>query len=354
MKILTIIGARPQFIKAAMVSKALSEAGFEEVIAHTGQHYDADMSDIFFEELRLARPQFNLGIGGGSHGQNTGRMIEALEGIIIDQAPDWVLVYGDTDSTLAGTLAAIKLHVPIAHVESGLRSFNRKMPEEINRILTDHAATLLLAPTELAVRNLSKEGIKGEKVKCVGDVMYDAALFFAEVARTKSTLLDRLGVNPNSYTLATIHRAENTDNPVRLELIFRGFAAFLKPMFLPLHPRTKSRLSKFGIKIPENVTVIDPVGYLDMVELESNACLIATDSGGVQKEAFFHKVPCVTLRDETEWIELIESGWNRLVPLENANDIADVMAQSIGTVGESISPYGNGDAGKLVASALVS
>lgn len=354
MRILTIIGARPQFIKAAMVSKALSEAGLEEVIAHTGQHYDADMSDIFFEELRLAKPQFNLGIGGGSHGQNTGRMIEALESIILKQDPDWVLVYGDTDSTLAGTLAAVKLHVPIAHVESGLRSFNRKMPEEINRILTDHAATLLFAPTEIAVRNLSKEGIEGGAVKCVGDVMHDAALFFADLARDKSTLLDRLGIAPKSYVLATIHRAENTDDRARLDLIFRGFAAFNRPILLPLHPRTKSRLNKFDIVIPENVTVIDPIGYLDMAQLESNACLIATDSGGVQKEAFFHKVPCLTLRDETEWIELIESGWNRLAPLENANDIADIMSQSVGTIGESIALYGNGDAGKLVASALTS
>jgi UDP-GlcNAc3NAcA epimerase len=353
-RILTIIGARPQFIKAAMVSKALSEAGLEEVIAHTGQHYDADMSDIFFEELRLAKPQFNLGIGGGSHGQNTGRMIEALESIILKQDPDWVLVYGDTDSTLAGTLAAVKLHVPIAHVESGLRSFNRKMPEEINRILTDHAATLLFAPTEIAVRNLSKEGIEGGAVKCVGDVMHDAALFFADLARDKSTLLDRLGIAPKSYVLATIHRAENTDDRARLDLIFRGFAAFNRPILLPLHPRTKSRLNKFDIVIPENVTVIDPIGYLDMAQLESNACLIATDSGGVQKEAFFHKVPCLTLRDETEWIELIESGWNRLAPLENANDIADIMSQSVGTIGESIALYGNGDAGKLVASALTS
>ena len=354
MKILTIVGARPQFIKAALVSKALVNSGAEEIIIHTGQHFDNDMSDIFFEELGINKPLSNLGIGGGTHGQNTGRMMEALERVIMEQSPDWVLVYGDTDSTLAGALTAVKLHVPIAHVESGLRSFNRVMPEEINRILTDHAATLLFAPTELSVRNLAKEGIAGGSVKCVGDVMYDAALYFAELARTRSTLLDQLKLAPKSYTLATIHRAENTDNRARLEVILGGLAAFLNPIVMPLHPRTKARLRDFDLKIPKNVSVIDPVGYLDMVQLESNACLIATDSGGVQKEAFFHKVPCVTLRDETEWVELVESGWNRLAPLANPNEVASIMAQAIGTYGESINPYGNGDTGELIAKALTS
>ncbi len=343
-RILTVVGARPQFIKAAVVSRAIArQSGMEEQILHTGQHFDADMSARFFDELEVPEPAFNLGIGGGSHGQNTGRMIEGIERVLLDQTPHWVLVYGDTDSTLAGTLAAVKLHIPVAHVEAGLRSFNRRMPEEINRVLTDHAATRLFAPTASAVTNLLNEGIGGDAVQQVGDVMYDAALFYGKKAERVSSILQDLDLNPKSYVLATLHRAENTDDPARLGTILDGFRASGQRIILPLHPRTRSRLNSFGLTLPGNVRGIPPVGYLDMVQLERNASLIATDSGGVQKEAFFHQVPCVTLRDETEWVELVEAGWNRLAPPETGT-IAAQLHDGAGRLGKSVAPYGNGDA----------
>ena len=352
-KILTVLGARPQFIKASVVSDAISKTeGLTEIVVHTGQHFDSNMSDVFFDELGIPKPFQHLGIGGGSHGQNTGRMIEAIEQVLIDERPDWVLVYGDTDSTLAGALAAVKLHIPLAHVEAGLRSFNRHMPEEINRVLTDHAATLLFAPTQTAVQNLAAEGIAGVSVKCVGDVMYDAALYHGRRARDRSDVLDRLDLRPRTYVLATVHRAENTDDPQRLEAILRGFTAFAQTIILPLHPRTRARLTGFGLTFPPNVQLIEPLGYLDMVMLEQNANLIATDSGGVQKEAFFHRVPCVTLRNETEWVELVESGWNRLAPPVLETDIAAAMKAALGTKGEAVSPYGQGDAALRIAHAL--
>lgn len=352
MKVTTIIGARPQFIKAAVVSRAFSVHGIAETIVHTGQHFDANMSDVFFDELGIPKPTHHLSIGGGSHGENTGRMIEAIEHVLMTQQPDWVLVYGDTDSTLAGTLAAVKLHIPVAHVEAGLRSFNRRMPEEINRVLTDHAATLLFAPTQTAVQHLAIEGIAGSAVQCVGDVMYDAALYYGQRAQGCSVVLERLGLQSKAYTLATIHRAENTDAPARLDAILSGFAAFAQAIVLPLHPRTRARLTSFGRALPSNVQLIDPVGYLDMVMLEQNASLIATDSGGVQKEAFFHRVPCVTLRDETEWTELVESGWNRLAPPVPGADIADAMKAALGSKGLEVKPYGQGDAAERIALAL--
>jgi UDP-GlcNAc3NAcA epimerase len=314
-KIATIIGARPQFIKAATVSRTFRShyPDVREVLIHTGQHYDQNMSNVFFDELDIPRPDYNLGIGGGSHGQNTGRMIEQVEGVLMAEKPNWVLVYGDTDSTLAGTLAAAKLHIPVAHVEAGLRSFNRKMPEEINRILTDHASDLLFTPTDTATLNLQNEGVVGDKVHQVGDVMYDAALYYAENATQNSSILDDLNLDPKSYILATIHRAENTDDTLRMRNILDGFATSTRPIILPLHPRTRRRLVEFGHSLPATVRVIEPVGYLDMVMLEINAALIATDSGGIQKEAYFHSVPCITLREETEWVELVETGANRLV-----------------------------------------
>ena len=351
-KVVTILGARPQFIKAAVVSHALSAKGISETIVHTGQHFDANMSDVFFEELGIPKPAHNLAIGGGSHGQNTGRMIEAIEQVLLKLKPDWVLVYGDTDSTLAGALAAVKLHLPVAHVEAGLRSFNRRMPEEINRVLTDHAASLLFAPTQAAVQHLAVEGITGQAVKCVGDVMYDAALYYGQRAKVGSHILERLGLKSKSYTLATIHRAENTDDPKRLDAILSGFAQFNQLIVLPLHPRTRARLESFDLSFPANVQLIDPVGYLDMVMLEQNASLIATDSGGVQKEAFFHQVPCVTLRDETEWTELVEAGWNRLAPPVNAEDVAQAMTSAHGSLGEDVQPYGAGDASSMIANIL--
>jgi UDP-GlcNAc3NAcA epimerase len=285
----------------------------KEVILHTGQHYDDNMSKVFFDELGISKPDYNLGVGGGSHGQNTGRMIEKIEELLLIEKPDWVLVYGDTDSTLAGALAAVKLHIPVVHIEAGLRSFNRRMPEEINRILTDHIATLLFAPTDLAVNNLLKEGVDRSKIHQVGDVMFDAALAFSKKADQQSHILETLALDPKAYVLATIHRQENTDDKRRLSSIIRGLASSSIPVILPLHPRTKKQLQLFNIKVETPIRIIDPVGYLDMTMLEKNARLIATDSGGVQKEAYFHKVFCITLRDETEWKELVELGVNRLV-----------------------------------------
>jgi len=363
-KIFTVVGARPQFIKAAVVSRAFRQnADIQEIILHTGQHFDSNMSDVFFNELDIPKPNYHLGIGGGSHGQNTGRMIEAIESVLIQEKPDWLLVYGDTDSTLAGTLAAVKLHIPVAHVEAGLRSFNRAMPEEINRVLTDHASDILFAPTETAVKNLVNEGIgsaleKGRlgradlisrtsaKVKNVGDVMYDAALYYGDKAEQSSQILKQLQLKSKNYVLATLHRQENVDNYGRLSNILQGFAASLRPIVLPLHPRTRKRIREFGLNLPESVRMIDPVGYLDMVMLEKHAALIATDSGGVQKEAYFHQVPCITLRDETEWVELVECGANRLVSAET--EVIQSAIAEIASFQSGGSLYGRGDCGAQV------
>lgn len=354
MKIITVLGARPQFIKAATVSRVFAQrGGCKEFLLHTGQHFDSNMSDVFFNELEIPAPAFNLGIGGGGHGQNTGRMLEGIETILLQELPDAVMVYGDTDSTLAGALAAAKLHIPLVHVESGLRSYNRAMPEELNRVLTDHASDLLLTPTELAVSNLQKEGIGGAHVINVGDVMFDAALHFFESSKAISNILERLKVNSKEYILATVHRQENTDNPIRLKRIFEAFERSEKIVVLPLHPRTRQRIASQGIHIPDNCVVTEPLGYLDMVMLEKNALLIATDSGGVQKEAYFHQVPCVTLRDETEWVELVELGWNHLAsPLDDS--FVDVLTRTYPPGRVDSSPYGSGAAGESVVSAVLS
>lgn len=351
MKVMTVIGARPQFIKAAVVSRAFRNhrPDVQEVIVHTGQHYDANMSEVFFEELDIPKPDYNLGIGGGTHGQNTGRMLEKIEDLMISESPDWVLVYGDTDSTLAGALAASKLHIPVAHVEAGLRSFNRKMPEEINRVLTDHVSTLLFAPTSTAKQNLIREGVEEKKISLAGDVMYDATLFYKEMAKKPDSIDEDFG-NPEGFVLCTIHRAENTDHPARLEGILNGLARCAKPVILPLHPRTRAKISGFGLSFPENVTVIDPVGYLEMVWLEKNCAIVATDSGGVQKEAYFFQKPCVTLRDETEWVELVEAGWNRLVGAD-----PEMISNSLNYDAceeDSERLYGNGDAAVKIANFL--
>lgn len=352
MKIMTVIGARPQFIKAAPVSRALAASGcLEEVLVHTGQHYDSNMSNIFFEELGIPAPRHNLGIGGGSHGQNTGRMIEGLEHLMKGEAPDWVLVYGDTDSTLAGALAAVKLHIPIAHIEAGLRSHNMRMPEEVNRRLTDHSSTVLFTPSKQADENLRVEGVPAGKVINVGDVMYDAALMFGDGGGAHPELLDRIGVEANGYALATVHRQENTDDPRRLSAIFAAFGAMGMPVVLPLHPRTKGRIHDFGIAIEPNLIVVDPLGYKDMNNLQRHAALIATDSGGLQKEAYFHRVPCVTLRDETEWTELVELGWNRLAR-PGMDDLQAVLTAPPSRGREDEAPYGNGQAAVKIAGAL--
>lgn len=311
--ILTVVGARPQFIKAAAVSRMIRKSSdFREVLVHTGQHFDDMMSDVFFRELDIPLPDEHFAIHGGGHGAMTGRMLEALETAMLKHRPDWVLVYGDTNSTLAGALAAAKLHIPLVHVEAGLRSFNRKMPEEVNRVLTDHVSKLLLSPTKVGVDNLAAEGISSG-VHHVGDVMYDAMLHAQELARKSSRILDELGLEAGSYVLATVHRAENTDDPLRLAAIIAALKreAEGRVVVLPLHPRTRQAVVRHGLDLAA-VRVIDPVGHIDMARLLGGAALVMTDSGGVQKEAYFARCPCVTLREETEWVETIEHGWNRL------------------------------------------
>lgn len=359
MKIVTIVGARPQFIKAAAVSQVMRAVpGVREVLVHTGQHYDENMSGVFFRELEIPEPDYNLGVGSGSHGEQTGRMLEAIEKVLLKEKPEWVLVYGDTNSTLAGALAAVKLHMPVAHVEAGLRSFNRRMPEEINRVLTDHAADMLFAPTRAAVENLRRESISEERIHLVGDVMYDAALFYGEKARRESRVLERLGLKPEKYILVTIHRAENTDDPSRLRSIVKGLCEVGKsiPVVFPVHPRTRKALERHGLleEAVASLRLIEPVGYLDMVMLEQNACLIATDSGGVQKEAFFYRVPCVTLRSETEWVELVELGWNRLVYPHTAEAVANGITEGLASPGGMEGElYGNGRSGELIVQRLL-
>ena len=358
MKVVSVVGARPQFIKAAVVSRTLREAGLLEVLVHTGQHYDPGLSEVFFRELDIPPPDYHLGIGGGTHGENTGRMIEAIERVLLEERPDWVLVYGDTDSTLAGAIAAVKLHIPVAHVEAGLRSFNRRMPEEINRVLTDHASDLLFAPSETAVRNLLREGIDEDRVKLVGDVMYDAALYYGAKAERESRILDRLGLKPKEYLLATVHRAENTDDPERLGAILEALVRLHKeiPVVFPVHPRTQKRARAFGLeKYLKQVLAVEPVGFLDMIMLEKYARLILTDSGGVQKEAYFYRVPCVIVREETEWIELVEIGWNRLQPPRSAEALVEAVRYSLSAQGkeEYVHLYGLGDASQRIAGILL-
>jgi UDP-N-acetylglucosamine 2-epimerase len=316
MKILSIVGARPQFIKAAAVSRVL-RMRHTEMLLHTGQHYDYGMSQVFFDELNIPKADINLGIGSGNHGEQTGAILAGIERILLEHQPEMVLVYGDTNSTLAGALAAAKLHIPVAHVEAGLRSFNRAMPEEINRVVTDHVSDVLLCPSRTAVDNLMREGIT-KRVHLVGDVMSDALIAASERARERSPVLEQLGVAKKGYLLATVHRAENTDDPTRLQAILAGFATSPEPIIFPIHPRTRARLATLNPDFVESLSkstlrMIDPVGYLDMVMLEQSARMILTDSGGIQKEAYWLGVPCVTLRDETEWVETVEHGWNRLV-----------------------------------------
>lgn len=311
MKIATIVGARPQFIKAAPVSHHLRKH-HTEVLIHTGQHYDKNLSGIFFSELAIPAPDYNLGVGSGHHGEQTGAMLTGLEKVLIEENPDWTLIYGDTNSTLAGALVSAKLHIPVAHIEAGLRSYNRRMPEEINRVVADHLSELLFCPSHAAVSNLAEEGIN-QGVHMVGDVMADALFLAKARAFEASTILTRMGLTKREYLLATVHRAENTDDPQRLENIFSALANTGEKVMFPIHPRTRVALDriKHFSKSP-NILMTDPVSYLDMVQLEAEARVILTDSGGIQKEAYWLGVPCVTLRDETEWVETVGAGWNRL------------------------------------------
>lgn len=355
MKIVTVVGARPQFIKAATVSRVLrKDDRIQEILVHTGQHFDPNMSTVFFRDLEIPEPDYHLGIGGGSHGEMTGQQLVNVEKILLGEKPDWVMVYGDTNSTLSGALAAAKLHIPVAHIEAGLRSFNRRMPEEINRVLTDHVSDFLFVPTDTALGNLANEGIVGDKVRLVGDVMYDAAKHYSGKAEKQSEILKDLALEPGDYVLTTIHRAESTDDVQRLRAIFEALDHVSReiPVVLPLHPRTRQALDQAGIldNARRILRLIDPVGYLDMVMLEKSARLIVTDSGGVQKEAFFHGVPCITLRTETEWVELVELGWNQLVTPDDPEAIAETIRLSMDSRGNTGSPYGNGDAAYLIAS----
>ncbi|WP_408955103.1 non-hydrolyzing UDP-N-acetylglucosamine 2-epimerase [Natroniella sp. ANB-PHB2] len=349
MKVVTIVGARPQFIKAAPVSRELSKEN-QEILVHTGQHYDQNMSDIFFKELNIPKPDYNLGIGSDSHGKQTGKMLAEIEEVILEEKPDVLLVYGDTNSTIAGALAASKLLIPVIHIEAGLRSYNKDMPEEQNRILTDHISKLLFCPTETAVKNLKKEGIT-QGVENVGDVMYDAVLYNVELSKQKSDILEELGVEAKGYILATVHRAENTNSKERLKNIVQAFNDSNEHIVLPLHPRTKNYLEKYDLQFNDNVQIIEPVGYLDMLMLESNSKKILTDSGGVQKEAYFLKVPCITMRDETEWIETVDYGWNFLVSA-NYELILDKIKNFNGG-NEIIKCFGNGDASQKIVNAMV-
>lgn len=354
MKILTVLGARPQFIKASVVSAALARrSGMDEIVVHTGQHFDANMSAVFFDELGMAPPRYQLGIHGGPHGEMTGRMLAAVEGVLLDERPAAVLVYGDTNSTLAGALAAVKLQIPVAHVEAGLRSFNMAMPEEVNRILTDRISRWLFTPTATADAHLRAEGVDPARIVNVGDVMHDVAVYFGAKVADEPPLAGS-GLASGGYVLATVHRAENTGDAARLENIVAGLrqVARVLPVVWPVHPRTRALLAARGVEADDGLRLIEPVGYLDMVRLERHASVIATDSGGVQKEAFFHRVPCVTLRDETEWTELVEAGWNRIVPPRSSGVVASAILGARGRLGQPVSPYGNGDAAEVIVSTL--
>lgn len=356
-KIVTVLGARPQFIKASVVSHAIAcRPNLKEVVVHTGQHFDANMSDVFFAELGMAKPAYFLDVHGGNHGAMTGRMLEKVEQVLLSEQPDAVLVYGDTNSTLAGALAAAKLHIPVAHVEAGLRSFNMAMPEEINRILTDRISRWLFTPTAAAGMHLQREGFSDEQINPVGDVMFDVALHHGERVSTEGGVLEQLGLPSGGYVLTTVHRAENTDDLQRLGAIVDALmlVASTLPVVWPMHPRTRAVLQKAGRldALSEHVILTDPVGYLDMVQLEKFAALIATDSGGVQKEAFFYQVPCVTLRDETEWLELVDAGWNQLAPPVTAFQLAATMKAAIGRKGKPVQPYGDGDAAQKIVDCL--
>jgi UDP-GlcNAc3NAcA epimerase len=356
--IVTILGARPQFIKASVVSKALARLRGEafETVVHTGQHYDAGMSDVFFAELDMRPPKHHLGIHGGSHGAMTGRMLEGIEKILMEEKPAAVVIYGDTNSTLAGALAAAKLHIPIAHVEAGLRSFNMRMPEEINRIVADRLSRWLFTPTEAADVNLRREGVAEEAIIRTGDVMFDVAREHGQRPPGPDSVLARLRLQGAPYVLVTVHRAENTDDPVRLNVIVEALMRLADrlPIVWPLHPRTRAVLARTGDleRLAARVHLIEPVGYFEMVQLEKNAATIATDSGGVQKEAFFHGVPCVTLRDETEWIELVDGGWNRLAPPVSVDAVMAAVGAAIGSRGADIRPFGGGDAAQTLAGVL--
>ena len=355
MKALSIVGARPQFIKVKPVISEFAKAEIDHILVHTGQHYDYEMSKVFFDELSIPEADYNLEVGSYTHGRQTGLMLERIEKVLLEEMPDMVVVYGDTNSTLAGALAAVKLHIPTAHIEAGLRSFNRCMPEEINRIVADHISTLLFCPTDTAVRNLADEGIT-DGVHQVGDIMYDSVLHNITLAEQSSVILDQLALDSKTYYMATIHRAENTDNKERLDNILNALRQIEVPIVLPMHPRTKKTLGAKLDNIGAGVKIIDPVSYLDMLMLEKNARVILTDSGGVQKEAYWANVPCITLRDETEWVELVQAGYNRVVGADTSA-ILDAVAKAEDEVINNLLSntsdlYGNGHCDEKIVAIL--
>jgi len=349
-KIVSIVGARPQFIKCAPVSKE-SRKDHKEIIVHTGQHYDYELSKSFFEDLNIPKPDYNIGIGSGSHGRQTGEMLIEIEKILFYEKPDFVLVYGDTNSTLAGALAATKLHIPLGHVEAGLRSFDRSMPEEINRVISDHTSDILFVPTDTGVKNLQKEGI-AKGVYNVGDVMYDALLDNISIARKKTDILKKFGLKEKEYLLATIHRPSNTDNKKNLSSILKAFSEINRKIIFPIHPRTGKFIEKHGLKekIGKNILIIKPLGYLDFITLEKNAYKILTDSGGIQKEAYMLKIPCITMRENTEWVETVKGGWNILVGA-NKQKIIDAINNFFPTRKQK-EYFGNGNASSKIKEIL--
>lgn len=340
MKIVTIVGARPQFVKCAPVSRELRKE-HEEILIHTGQHYDPEMSDIFFDELEIPRPDYNLGAGSGSHGKQTGEILAGVEVVLLKEKPDLVLVYGDTNSTLAGALAAAKLHIPVAHVEAGLRSFDRTMPEEINRVITDHISDFLFCPTESAVKNLAAEGIT-QGVHLVGDVMADALEFNKGIALNRSRILQTLGIADKEYYVLTVHRAGNTDKRENLIHIFRAVSEAGVTVVFPVHPRTLRYINEYGLTdlISPNILVTEPLGYIDMIRLMAGARRILTDSGGMQKEAFMLSLPCITLRERTEWVETVESGWNVLAGTDEVGILNAIRAPLPTTAPRELYPGG--------------
>jgi UDP-N-acetylglucosamine 2-epimerase len=339
LNVVSIVGARPQFVKAAAVSRVL-RSRHREVLVHTGQHYDYEMSGIFFDGLDIPAPDRNLEVGSGSHGAQSAAMLKGIEDVLVAERPDYLLIYGDTNSTLAGALAAAKLSIPVVHIEAGLRSFNRRMPEEVNRVVADHLSDLLLCPSDTAVRNLSAEGIT-RGVHLVGDVMLDVLNWARQrLAQQPSGIFDRLGLSPKKYLLATLHRSENTDDPARLTQILGALNGLEEPLVFPVHPRSRKAIAEAGCKVGDHLRLIDPVGYLDMVALSGGARLILTDSGGLQKEAYWLGVPCVTLREETEWVETVELGWNTLVGSDPEKLTAAVESFSPGPVRPAL--YGDG------------
>jgi UDP-GlcNAc3NAcA epimerase len=347
--VLTAIGARPQFVKSAILSVELRRRGVEEILVHSGQHYDDMMSDVFFRELGIPQADINFGVGSGPHGMQTGLMLSKFEGAIIKHKPDCVLVHGDTNSTLAAALAAAKLEVPVVHNEAGLRSYNRSMPEEHNRVLTDHCSDTLFCPTQVAVDNLAREGIL-DGVEKVGDVMFDVFHRFRNIAAEQSNALPSIGVERGEYALVTLHRPYNVDDPRRMQALFSAMNHAEIPMVFPIHPRTRGNLDKFEIEVPENVIAIDPLGYLDFMQLEANAQIIITDSGGVQKEAYFAGVPCVTVRPETEWVETVDAGWNRLL-WDNPEDLG-ILVNNRWWPDEQPALYGDAKASFRIAKLL--